>query len=79
MRDTGPGPSGIDAESPPAEQYFHVDAYRNNRFGEAVGTRVDRMTRYPMIESECRAMVRSLNRSCPPGITYLLTKVRDDE
>lgn len=57
MRDNGLGPSGIDAESPDFEDYFHVDVYRVNRFGQTVGERLDRMTRFPMVESECRVMM----------------------
>ena len=79
MRDSGPGPSGIDAESPDSEGYFHIDVYCLNRFGQAVGDRLARMTRFPMVESECRVMVRNLTKSCPVGMTYALTKARSDD
>jgi hypothetical protein len=70
-----PGPSDNDHNGP--EDFYHIDVFRTNRYGEPQGARIDRMTRYPMVESECRVMLRKLTRR--DGIVHLLTKVRTDE
>jgi hypothetical protein len=75
LRDV-PEVSDSDPNGGPVE-FFHIDVFRVDRYGAPIGTaRVDRMTDYPMTESECRIMMRKFTGR--NGIAYLLTRVRDE-
>jgi hypothetical protein len=69
-------PEVSDSDPNGPEEYFHIDVFKTDRFHQPIGSRIDRMTRYPMVESDCRVMLRKLVRR--DGIVHLLTKVRDD-